>query len=100
MARTPRHPLQIVEQPKGVRQPAVETPRQRLQRIGPDRVNRAVKAVRLLHQLANPAVYDVRPKDRDQIVGALTQEIEHLRYVLENPGKAPPIVRFEDDDDE
>lgn len=77
------------------RQP--DSPRARFVRIGPERVGKAAKAIRLLQQFANPAVYDVKPRDREKIVGALTQEIEQLDYALAHPGKAAPIVTFEDE---
>lgn len=92
----PRQRLQVIGQPRGP-MPAVETARQRLQRIGPSRVANAVKAVRHLAQLGNPNVYDLRPIDREKIVGTLKTELEQLDYALAHPGKSAPLVTFEDE---
>lgn len=94
MARNQR--LQVVAQPPGppVRE---ETPRQRLQRVGPPRVANAVKAIRHLAQLSNNAVYDLRAIDRQKVVGTLKTELDQLDWALAHPGKAAPIVTFEDE---
>lgn len=96
MART----LQVVGQPKkgGTGGGGGDTPRNRFKRIAPERVGKAVEAIRYLQKLNNPAVYEVRSSDKDQIIGVLVKELEQLRYALENPGKAPRILSFEDDE--
>lgn len=88
--------LIVIGQPRG---PASreESARERLQRIGPARVANAVKAVRHLAQLGNPNVYDLRPIDRQKIVTTLKAELDQLDYALAHPGKAAPLVTFEDD---
>jgi hypothetical protein len=92
----PRGGIIIGQQPAPGAQ-ETEAPRKRFVRIAPDRVAKAIKAVRLLQQFANPHVYEVRPKDRQKIVEALSIEVEQLDFVLGNPGKSAPVVTFEDD---
>lgn len=74
-----------------------DTPRNRFKRIAPERVAKAVEAIRFLQKLNNTAVYEVRNSDKDQIIGVLEKELEQLKYVLDNPGKAPPVLVFEDE---
>lgn len=92
-----RRNLTVVEQPRKGGGGGGDTPRNRFKRIAPERVGKAVEAIRFLHKLNNPAVYDVRASDRDQIIAVLVKEIEQLKYVLDNPGKALPILQFEDE---
>lgn len=74
-----------------------DTPRNRFKRIAPDRVAKAVEAIRFLQKFGNPAVYEVRHSDKNQVIGVLEKELEQLKYVLDNPGKAPPVLVFEDE---
>lgn len=97
MAQGRKSPIVIGMQPRATHR-TPDSPRARLVRLGPERVGKAVKAIRLLQQFANPAVYEVKPRDREKIVGALQQEIEQLDYALAHPGRAAPVVTFEDDD--
>ena len=89
--------LRVGQQPT-IRAPHIETPRSRFKRIAPDRLSKVVKAIDHLKQLANTAVYDVRPGEKQQLVEAIKSKAEELAFVLEHPGKAPPLLQFEDDD--
>ena len=97
MARSSQ--LRVGQQPTITRAPPQESPRSRFKRIAPDRLGKVVKAIDHLKQLANTAVYDVRPGEKDQLVEAIKTKAEELAYVLDNPGKAPPLLRFEDEED-
>ena len=106
-SRTLRSPLRVAPQPHAARRGAGEnvggrgeTPRQRFQRIGQARVAKAAQSIRLLQQFGNPAVYEVRPQDREKIARVLSQELEQLLYVLTHPGKAAPLVTFDDEDED
>jgi hypothetical protein len=101
MART----LQHVEQPNAPRRgrPATgnssggKTPRKRFLELAPDRVTKAVEAIRFLEKLGNPAVYSYTADDKEQIFNALEKAVDGVRFVLNNPGKAPPVVSFDED---
>ena len=96
MARSNQRLALNVNQP--LMTPREETGRQRLLRIAPGRVAKAVQAVRRLQQLASPN-YDLKKSDREKIVAALREETDQLDYVLANPGKAAPVVSFDDDNE-
>jgi hypothetical protein len=91
--------LRVVAQPhRSGPAPAPESPRSRFKRIAPDRLGKVVKAIDHLKQLANTAVYDARPTEKQQLVELIKEKADELAYVLEHPGKAPPILQFEDED--
>ena len=97
MARTSQ--LRVGQQPTIARSVHIESPRSRFKRIAPDRLGKVVKAIDHLKQLANTAVYDVKPGEKQQLVNAIKSKAEELAFVLDNPGKAPPLLEFEDDDE-
>lgn len=94
----PRRSLQVVSQPPSTATSRVDSPRDRARRIVPDRVGKAIKAVRHLQQLANPAVYDIKPVEAERIVTTLQDAVDTLDYSLKNPGKVVTPVIFEDDE--
>lgn len=103
MARSNRRTssLRVIAQPQRTAPVAApESPRSRFKRIAPDRLGKVVKAIEHLKQLANTAVYDVRPSEKQQLVELIKEKADELAYVLEHPGKAPPILQFEDEDRE
>ena len=75
------------------------TPRARFKKIADDRLPKALKAIDHLKQFGNPAVYSFYPSESQQMIDALMQKVEELRFVLQNPGKAPPVLKFEDERD-
>ena len=82
----------------GGRRPAGPlSPRERAIKIANDRLPKALKAIDHLKQFGNPAVYSFYPSESQQMIDALMQKVEELRFVLKNPGKAPPVLKFEDE---
>lgn len=102
MANTARRraaPLRVVNQPqRSGPAPAPESPRSRFKRIAPDRLGKVTKAIDHLMQLANTTVYDVRPSEKQQLVAVIKEKADELAFVLDHPGKAPPILQFEDEE--
>lgn len=86
--------LVLSDQPEMRKVKPQETPRARFLRIAPDRVGKAVEAMRHCAQLANRAVYDATPADYELIGRTLQEELDQLKYVLANPGKTIPVIRF------
>lgn len=102
MAQTARRrnaPLRVTSQPqRSGPAPAVENPRSRFKRIAPDRLGKVVKAIEHLMQLANTTTYDMRPGEKQQLVSVIKEKADELAFVLDHPGKAPPILQFEDEE--
>lgn len=97
MTRAQRSALQVVEQPRRSVPLPTETPRSRFKRIAPDRLGKVIKAIDHLKQLSNTAVYDARPGEKEQLVEVIRSKADELAFVLDHPGKAPPILTFEDE---
>ena len=95
----PRRPLVVVEQPQARKGGggAGKTPRVRFKELAPERVSKAVEAIRFLEKLGNPAVYSYTESEKEQILAALEKAVGGVKFVLDNPGKTPPVLFFEDD---
>lgn len=98
MANTARKTAQVVtitRRKREARVPENETARQRLHRVGELRMNNAVKAIRLLRNLAK-ANYEFRPEDGQKITAVLTDEVIGLGQTFEKADTSPPEpVRFD-----
>jgi hypothetical protein len=70
-----------------------ETPRDRLFRIGTNRVNNTVKALQLLKHLANG--YDLKQAEAAKIVTLLRSEVDGVERALSNDKQAVAPV-FDD----
>lgn len=56
-----------------------ETKEEKFRRLANARVNRALKSIRVIGNLANPATYDYTDKQVNQIVKALRDEVKELQ---------------------
>ena len=79
--------------------PGPLTPRARAKKIAADRLPKAIKAIEHLKQFGNTAVYEFYPGECDQMIAALSRAVDEFAYVMLNPGKAPPVLKFEDEDE-
>ena len=100
-----RRNLTVVDQPRG-RPPTGgggggggggKTPRARFKELAPKRVTDAINAVKYIEKLGNPAVYQYKASEAEQIVTAIRKAVDEVEYALRNPGKATPILSFEDE---
>ncbi len=56
-----------------------ETKEEKFRRLANARVNRALKSIQVIGNLANPAIYDYTDKQVSQIVRALRAEVKELQ---------------------
>ena len=66
-----------------------ETPRQRFERLAPKRVNKALKAIGLIRNLAGPG-YDWSEEDVKKIMSALASETEAVLFAFQKKAKKGP----------
>ena len=67
-----------------------KTRRERTLELGPQRVEKAARAIRDIRQLGNPQNHDLHRDEAVRIVAKLKDELEALEYELMNPGKTAP----------
>jgi hypothetical protein len=78
--------------------PKTETPREKFLRLAEGRVTKALAAIGLVEQLANPSRYEYRESDIERIDNALSGSVAKAVEALKT-GK-PQVVAFSLTDDE
>ena len=72
-----------------------ENKNEKFKRLAVTRVNKALKAIELIGNLGNKALYDSSPEERKKIIRAITDATNQMKFELEGDAKKKEGFKLE-----